>query len=234
MSQATKTATKEAAPGRIHRPIVKHIAPPYMGAGFSTVTNPQIPLSFWSAIRHDVTKGGLVVQLGGQPNPAPGAPSYALAYAGFQYQFTVAATPVNYSEHVFRVKFNTGPVTVRNSGDNSVTTFCEIQFVGPAPRQPVFSNTPLTMYADAYLNTGQTYNVIVKCGVEIVRYNAAEVPYGEVIIQDTDLELTRYFDDGRSLRDKNAQAAALSAMEPIIEEVGSIEEAKQRGLTAIF
>jgi hypothetical protein len=232
MSQAEK-AIKEAAISR--PPIVNHIAPPYMGAGFSTVASPAAPPKFWSAVHHDVTRGGIVVQLGGQANPAPCASLYARAYAGFQYQFTASAIPAGYLEYSFGAKFNPGPVTVRNSGGNRVTTFCEVQFANFATRQQVVSNTPLTVYSDYYTAANEVYTVRVICGVEIYQFNPSVAPYGEVIIKDTDLQMIRYWTDPNDLQGKNEQAAmALSAMEPIIEEVGSIEEAKQKGLTGIF
>ena len=226
------TATKAAAVP--HPPIVKHVAPPYMGAGFSTFKSGPAPLNFWSAIAHDVTRGGLVVQLGGNANPAPNTNRYALAYAGFQYEFKTPAVPPGYSTYVFRAKFNTGPVSVKNTGGNVVTAFCEILLVGAVPKhQQVVSGTPASLYTDHYLQPNTTYKVQVKCGVGILRLNLDQIPYGEVIIKDTDLEMTRFHDDDDGLPHGGAQAA-LSAKEDIFEVVNSIEEARQKGLIGMF
>jgi hypothetical protein len=228
MSTATKTA---AIP---HPPIVKHVAPPYMGTGFSTFKSGPAPQNFWSAIAHDVTRGGLVVQLGGQVNPPAGTNRYAMAYAGFQYEFKAPATPPDYSSYVFRAKFNPGPVSVRNTGGNFVSTFCEILLVGGVPKQQgVVSNTPLTLYTDYNLEPNTTYKVQVRCGVSILQFAPAYAPYGEVIIKDIDLEMTRFYDGDNGLPHGGAQAA-LSEKEDIFESVSSIEEARQKGLIGTF
>lgn len=235
MSQ-TEKAIKEAAISR--PPIVKHIAPPYMGTGLSTITSPAVSSAFWRAIRHDVTRGGLVVQLGAKPNQAPSPIGYsASAYAGFQYEFTVGATPAFYLNHEFRAKFTPGPVTVNHgSQGNYVYPFCQIWLTSPGNqpiKQQVVSNTPLTLQTGDYLETNQTYKLQIICGVSIFWYNTAVTPYGEVIIKDTDLQLTRYFDNS-DLPVAGKSAALMSEAEPIIEAVESIEEAQARGLVGMF
>ncbi len=227
MSTATKTAAIS------HPPIVKHVAPPYMGAGFSTLQSGPAPQNFWSAIRHDVTRGGLVVQLGGYANLPPDTNRFAQAYAGFQYEFKTPAVPPGYSSYVFRAKFGTGPVSVRNTGGNFVSTFCEVLLVGGAPiQQQVVSNTPLTLLTDHHLQPNTTYKVRVRCGVTILQYSPVDAPYGEVIIKDLDLEMTRFFTGENSLA-PGAQAA-LSESEDIFESVDSIEDARQKGLIGMF
>lgn len=234
MSQAT-----EKAAAAVPVPIVKHIAPPFTGAGLGTIKSGPAHAGFWSAIRHDVSRGGLVVQLGGQPNQIPGTNFYDLAFAGFQYQFTVPDNP-SYLYYVFGVRFNPGPVTVKNSGGNQVTPFCEAVLLDasyPIPeRQKVVSNVPVEMAVGRFLEPRKTYRLQIKCGVEIFRFNSAEVPYGEVIIKDTDLQLTRYdYTNPHALKGTKAKAAApVLEREAIIESVGSIEEAQAKGLVGMF
>jgi hypothetical protein len=231
MSQAAKAVKAEAIP---HQPIVKHVAPPYVGMGFSTFKSGPAPQNFWSAIAHDVTRGGLVVQLGGNVNLPPGTNRYAAAYAGYQYEFKAPATPPDYSSYVFRAKFNTGPVSIRNIGGNFVSTFCEILLVGGvAKSQQMVSNTPATLYTDYELVPNTTYKVQVRCGVSILQFSPANAPYGEVIIKDIDLETTRFYNGDSALPGKNAQAA-LSTVEDVFESVGSIEEAQAKGLIGTF
>lgn len=236
MSQATKKAVKEAAITR--PPIVKHIAPPYVGTGLSTVTSPPTSSAFWRAIRHDVTRGGLVVQLGGKQNQPPSPIGYtASAYAGFQYQFTVGPTPAFYLNHDFLARFNPGPVSVNHgSHGNYVYPFCQIFLSAPGNqpiRQQVVSNTPLSLNTGGYLETNQTYKLQIICGVSIFWYYTNVTPYGEVIIKDIDLQLTRYFDNG-DLQPVGRSAALMSEGEPVIEAVESIEDAQARGLVGMF
>lgn len=240
MSQATKkalAATEAAAP------IVRNIAPPYFGAGFSAFKSGPAPQGFWSAVGHDVTRGGVVVQLGGTPPPPSNNGSFGLAYAGFQYQFT---TPANsyFLYYIFRATFNPGPVSNRNPG-NYVGTYCEIRFpdIPQAPgtypvmqQQQVVSNTPLSLTVASFLAPGKTYRVQVLAAVDIIRYHPTQIPYGEVILKSTDLQLTQYnYPAAPALKGKGAKAAAqMPESEPIFETVSSIEEAQEKGLTGTF
>jgi len=237
MSQAAKTAAATEATS-----ITKHIAPPYVGAGYSAFKSGAAPQGFWSAIGHDVTRGGVVVQLGGTPPPPSSLGSFGLAYAGYQYQFT---TPSNsyFSYYIFQARFNPGPVSNRNTG-NYVGTYCEIRFPdipqtpGTYPvmqRQQVVSNTPVSLTVASFLAPGKTYRVQVLAAVDIIRYHPTQIPYGEVILKDIDLQLTQYnYPSAPAQKGKGAQAAQMPESEPIFETVSSIEEAQAKGLTGTF
>lgn len=230
MSQATE---KAAAPGLA--PIVKHIAPPFMGPGFSTYKSGPSNPGFWTAIRQDVTRGGIVVQLGADPNQPPAV--WGIVYAGFQYKFTVPADPYLY--YHFTARFNPGPVTIRQTSGNVVNAFCEA-FVNNVPysvvdKQRVYSNTPLTLVQAYFLQPGKTYTFQLSAMVWIQRCSP-DIPYGEVIIKDIDVELRRYpYTNSQAVKGAQEKSAALmTESEPIIEEIGSIEEAQAKGLVGMF
>ncbi len=242
MSQATKKAAvvTEAAP------IVRDIAPPYFGTGFSAFKSPPAAPGFWSAIGHDATRGGFVVQLGAKPGPPPSPYGYFdVAFAGFQYEFTPLPAP-GPRYHLFTARFNPGPVSIKNNG-SYVFTFCELRYLEPigtpVSGTPV-TNTPLTLNTAYSLEPSTKYKIRLRCGVQIIRVNIIpdKQPYGEVIIKDTDLNLTVYSlpIDRPEATGKNAKAAALAEnggmMEKVVElgPVSSIEEAQEKGLTGRF
>jgi hypothetical protein len=230
MSQATEKA-------QVPVPIVKHLAPPYAGAGpdfnFSIIKSGPAAPNFWSAIRHDVTKGGLVVQLGQNPNTPPNTNHHDLAFAGFQYQFTTPAGGANLY-YSFQANFDVGTITKKNDDPFWIVTYYSLLFLDVPKPYPLGgllqSNTPVSVCSARQLQPNKTYRVQVLCGVEIFNRTPAG-PYGEVIIKGSALTLTRSDSETmQALKDKNAASERAS----IIEPVDSLEAARQNGLTAIF
>ena len=218
-----QTATAEAIATTVPVPS----GPPFTSPWTRFRNPPTDPSGFWTAIRHDVWNGAILLQLGTQPHPITTPPTGGSLYVGYNWAGYLPA-----GRHNFTVRFHVGPVSLRPNG-GQVEGLLLAQLFGPHGQLADIIPVPANRL-DSYWTLRVTSPSDLKAGQYTFRFGAAlisnyqrdQMPYGEIIVKDSSVSY-----DGsalgqlQSLDDESGLPAILSDEKSFLFEEVSEEQA---------
>jgi hypothetical protein len=205
--------------------------PPFTSPWTRFRNPPTDPAGFWSAIRHDVMNGALLLQLGTQAHPITTPPTGGSVYIGYNWAGYLPA-----GRHNFTVRFRVGPVSLAQNGGH-VEALLLAQFFGPHGQLADFVPIPATRTeADWVLRVTSPFDLragqyTFRFGIALIsNYQRDQKPYGEIIARSSSVTYDGTALAGlQSLEEESGLPALLSDEKSFLfEEVSEEQMLKER------